>query len=152
MLTQTTSLQACLSSGQREAGRDETTCPRALAAQVPHVPIHPHDRDRRPGLQILHSCYYCVFYFNKGHCKTTMWWRANHTNKTQQVLFLASLIRCLRIEVTLPCLASVLVGHHTACEPGRGLGVYSPVPGRVNWSLQPNHFCDWCIQLTGWSC
>ena len=124
VLTQTNSLWACLSIGHREAGRGETACQRAPAAQVPHAPIHPCDRDRHPGLQILHGCYCCVFYFNKGHCKTYNGMESKPHQQTQQVLFLlASPIRYLRIEVMLPCSANVLVGHRTAQEPGRALGV-----------------------------
>lgn len=74
-----------VSRGKKEAGRYETTCPRASAAQMPHTSIPVWDSRSCPELQILHSCYCCVF--NKGHCKATMWWRANHTKKPDRFCF-----------------------------------------------------------------
>lgn len=58
-------LRACRSAEQKEAGRDKMTCRRAPASQVSQWPFIPviSWAPNTPG--------YCVFYFDKGHCKTT---------------------------------------------------------------------------------
>lgn len=82
---QMTNLWDCLKSEEGSWQGWNTMSKSLSSSGAPH--IHPCGWDSRscPGLQMLHSRYCCVF--NKGPCKTTTWWRANHTKKPDRFCF-----------------------------------------------------------------